>query len=441
MSVSDTVSKFVDQHLPQSCRVIVGLSGGADSVALLVALVNVGVECVAAHCNFHLRGEESNRDYRHCRDLCRALNVKFLVKDFDVPARQAETSESVEMACRSLRYDWWRELINSGVGDYVAVGHHREDNIETFFINLLRGSGITGLKGMLPVNGQVIRPLLSLTRAQIEEYLSSCGYTWVIDRTNLENEYRRNKLRNIVLPVLEEEFPGAMDSIERSIEILRDTQSFYADAVSVAVGRYIRGNGDIDVRAMVESETHHVTLLYELLSEKEFSFSQIKNIIDGVRYGRSGQVFEVREQEYVLDRGILHLVADDSCWQEVSSSDLGELPLSVERLSAGEFFEMMKAKSLDRDSLYLDPSALEGDPVWSLRPWSKGDRISPFGMKGSRLVSDLFNDAKYSAVQKSSTPLLFRNQELLWVVGLRTSRHFQVKESSDYVIKISKVWK
>lgn len=441
MSVSDTVSKFVDQHLPPSCRVIVGLSGGADSVALLVALVNVGVECVAAHCNFHLRGEESNRDYRYCRDLCRTLNVKFLVKDFDVPARQAETSESVEMACRSLRYDWWRELINSGVGDYIAVGHHREDNIETFFINLLRGSGITGLKGMLPVNGQVIRPLLSLTRVQIEEYLSSGGYTWVIDRTNLENEYRRNKLRNIVLPVLESEFPGAMDSIERSIEILRDTQSFYADAVSVAVGRYIRGNGDIDVKAMVESVAHHVTLLYELLSEKGFSLSQIKNIIDGAKDGRSGQVFEVREQEYMLDRGILHLVADDSCWQEVSSSDLSELPLSVERLSAGEFFEMMKAKSLDRDSLYLDPSALEGDPVWSLHPWSKGDRISPFGMKGSRLVSDLFNDAKYSAVQKSSTPLLFRNQELLWVVGLRTSRYFQVRESSDYVIKISMIWK
>lgn len=441
MSVSDTVSKFVDQHLPPSCRVIVGLSGGADSVALLVALVNIGVECVAAHCNFHLRGEESNRDYCHCRDFCRALNVKFLVKEFDVPARQAETSESVEMACRSLRYDWWRELINSGVGDYIAVGHHREDNIETFFINLLRGSGITGLKGMLPVNGQVIRPLLSLTRAQIEEYLSSCGYTWMIDRTNLENEYRRNKLRNIVLPVLEGEFPGAMDSIERSIEILRDTQSFYADAVSVAVGRYIRENGDIDVKAMVESEVHHVTLLYELLSEKGFSFSQIKNIIDGVMDGRSGQVFEVREQEYVLDRGILHLVADDSCWQEVSASDLGELPLSVERLSSDKFFEMMKAKSLDRDSLYLDPSALEGDPEWSLRPWSKGDRISPFGMKGSRLVSDIFNDAKYSAAQKTSTPLLFRNHELLWVVGLRTSRHFQVRESSDYVIKISMVWK
>ena len=143
----------------------------------------------------------------------------------------------------------------------------------------------------------------------------------------------------------------------------------------------------------------------------------------------------------MLDRGILRLMADESCWREVSSTDLHELPLSVETIPAKEFFEKMRTKSLDRDSLYLDSSALEGDPVWSLRSWSKGDRISPFGMKGSRLVSDLFNDAKYSAIQKNSTPLLFRNRELLWVVGLRTSRHFQVRESSGYVIKISMISK
>ncbi|WP_303032033.1 tRNA lysidine(34) synthetase TilS [uncultured Duncaniella sp.] len=441
MSVIDTVSNFVNKHLPRSGRVIVGLSGGADSVALLVALVDAGVECVAAHCNFHLRGEESNRDHRFCEELCGRLGVELLSRDFDVAARQAETSESVEMACRSLRYDWWRGLIEAGKGDFIAVGHHREDNVETFFINLLRGSGITGLKGMLPVNGHVIRPMLQLSRPQIEEFLTSRGYTWVVDRTNLENEYRRNKLRNIILPVIEREFSGAMDSIERSIEILRDTQSFYADAVSSGVGRYVRENGDVDVKTMVENEPHHSTLLYELLSEKGFSFSQIKNVIDGVKDGRSGQVFEVKEQEYVLDRGILRLMADESCWREVSSTDLHELPLSVETILADVFFEKMRTKSLDRDSLYLDSSALEGDPVWSLRSWSKGDRISPFGMKGSRLVSDLFNDAKYSAIQKNSTPLLFRNRELLWVVGLRTSRHFQVRESSGYVIKISMISK
>lgn len=441
MGVIDTVSKFVDQHLPRSSRVIIGLSGGADSVALLVSLVNVGVKCVAAHCNFHLRGEESNRDHRHCEELSNRLGVEFLSRDFDVAARQFETSESVEMACRSLRYNWWRELIDAGVGDFIAVGHHREDNVETFFINLFRGSGITGLKGMLPVNGNVIRPMLQLSRLEIEDYLTVQGYTWVIDHTNLENEYRRNKLRNIVLPVIEREFPGAVSSIVRSIEVLRSTHSFYSDAVSSALRRYVSGNGIIDVKALVENEVHHLTLLYELLSPKGFSYSQVKNVIEGVECGRSGQLYEVDETKYELDRGKLYPCHGCDTVAEAASYNLAELPVRIEVLETEEFFRRRDAQSLDRDSLYLDSSVLDGNPQWLIRSWRKGDRIYPFGMKGSRLISDLFNDAKYSVCKKSSTPLLFRNQDLLWVVGLRTSRCFKVRESSGYVVKISMVWK
>ncbi|MDE5960388.1 MAG: tRNA lysidine(34) synthetase TilS, partial [Duncaniella sp.] len=197
--------------------IIVGLSGGADSVALLSVMLELGYECVAAHCNFHLRGNESMRDENFCRELCRELSVELLTVDFDVSERCRHTGESVEMACRELRYDWWNGLINKGIGNLIAVGHHREDNVETFFLNLLRGSGLVGLKGMQPRSLNIIRPLLDTTKAEIISYLESRGLKYVTDSTNSSNEFKRNRLRNIVLPEFEQAFPGAMDAIATSI--------------------------------------------------------------------------------------------------------------------------------------------------------------------------------------------------------------------------------
>ncbi len=156
------VEQFINRHhlIDRADTVIVGLSGGADSVALLTVLCNLNYNVVATHCNFHLRGEESMRDEAFCRKLCSDRNVRLLVRNFDVDSRRREAGESLEMACRALRYDWWRSLLKENVGSVIAVGHHREDNIETFFLNLFRGSSLTGLKGMLPRNELVVRPLL-----------------------------------------------------------------------------------------------------------------------------------------------------------------------------------------------------------------------------------------------------------------------------------------
>ena len=444
--LENRVNEFITRHLPSAPRIIVGLRGGADSVALLLSLHATGARCVAAHCNFHLRGEESDRDRLHCETLCHRLGIELLVRDFDVESRRAATSESVEMACRSLRYDWWRELLAAGHADYIAVGHHLEDNVETFFLNLMRGGGIAGLKAMLPVNNRIIRPLLDVSRQEIEEYVTSLGYTWVTDRTNLENIYTRNRLRNILIPMLEKQFPGAVESIVRSLGVLRENYSLYTDAVSQYADTYIDRNSSdgrvsIDIARLISERRAARPILHELLSPLGLTHSQIDNIYSCVSGEKSnalsGQTFDTRDTSYILERGILTGISKaDETGGEVTV-DITTPPFSVARLTYDEFDRIRRARAFDSRSIYLDSSVLDGNPVWTLRTWCQGDRLAPFGMKGTRLVSDIYSDAKLTAEQKRSTRLLFRNDTLMWVIGLRASRHFAVTPSSTEIIRIT----
>lgn len=438
------VSDFIERHhlICNDERVIVGLSGGADSVALLLALRSLGYRCVAAHCNFHLRGEESMRDERFCRGLCERNGVDFLMTDFDVDARRRKTGESVEMACRSLRYEWWEGLIAGGKGAVIAVGHHCEDNVETFFLNLLRGSGLAGLKGMMPRSVNVIRPMLDCDKAEILGFLEELGESYVTDSSNLSNDFRRNRLRNVVLPEFEKSFPGMMLSVSDAIEHLRDNYSLYTDYSAELRRKYIRADGVIDLSRLVTSEKNARMVLYELLSGEGINMSQVENILaaaDGSGSSPvSGKLFKADTVSYLLNRGKLVPVSDDdNCTEDGETRvDLTEPPFSSRMMTAAEFFRLRSGKKLDRDAIYLDGRAFAGNPVFILRPWRKGDRFRPYGMKGSRLVSDLLSDAKYSVAEKRRVRILTRNGEILWVVGLRASGLFAVGEKSKSVYEI-----
>ncbi|MDE6491207.1 MAG: tRNA lysidine(34) synthetase TilS, partial [Muribaculaceae bacterium] len=204
--------------------VIVGLSGGADSVALLATLTALGYRCVAAHCNFGLRGEESIRDRDHSRAIADRLGCEWITTEFNTRAYMLQNGISLEMACRDLRYNWFAEQLNALGAQAIAVAHHRDDNIETLMLNLLRGSGIRGLRGMRPRNGDIIRPLLECTRSDITAYLERRAIPYITDSSNLENDVARNRLRNIVLPCIYREFPQAPDTISRTIAILAGTE-------------------------------------------------------------------------------------------------------------------------------------------------------------------------------------------------------------------------
>lgn len=208
-------------------KVVVGFSAGADSTALLLTLVASGVEVIPVHCNFHLRGEESMRDEDVARKICKSLNLDIMVIDFDVNGYIASrgSGTSVEMACRELRYAEFERIVEDCGADRIAVAHNADDNVETLLLNLFRGSGVTGLRGMLPDTGKIIRPLLNVSRTEIESYLGERNIGFVVDSTNLSNDYRRNYIRHDILPLIEKRWPGVRRAISTTIVNLRCEES------------------------------------------------------------------------------------------------------------------------------------------------------------------------------------------------------------------------
>ncbi|MCM1094128.1 MAG: tRNA lysidine(34) synthetase TilS [Lachnospiraceae bacterium] len=424
---------LIESSVGDAPDVIVALSGGADSVALLVVLNQLGYRCVSAHCNFHLRGEESDRDMDFAQSISGIYACDFKCVHFDVENYKKSHGVSTEMACRELRYDWFRKLSAEYGGIPVAVAHHRDDNEETFFLNLLRGTGITGLCGMRSRNGIFIRPLLNVGRNEILDFLEKQGISYVTDSTNLENDVKRNRLRNIILPAIREQFPDADTGILHTMSDLTRNRSLYAEAVAAMGERYIDPQQRIDVALMAKEVRNSAMLLYELIRDRGFSYLQA---VDVMRFPQtSGRRFYSRGCQALLDRGMLLISAGGEMPSDVVTFNIGRdghgVPegLKAKFISRGELRPDRSGKTL-----YLDASLLDDDPVFTLRGWCAGDRIQPFGMKGSRLVSDIMSDAKLSLNDKQRVRLLEVNGKVVWVVGLRASRHYPVTEDVGSVL-------
>lgn len=225
MKAKRTISEIIESRISHSMRgigrVVAGFSGGADSTALLLGLRSAEVETVAVHCNFHLRGEESMRDEKAAREFCDRFGIEFIKIDFDASAEAERTGTSLEMACRDLRYAEFRRLMKEFGADRIAVAHNSDDNVETLLLNLFRGGGVAGLRGMLPDSGEIVRPLLGTSREEIENYLTERGVEFVVDSTNLESDYRRNFIRNELLPMIESRWPGVKKAMGKTLENLR----------------------------------------------------------------------------------------------------------------------------------------------------------------------------------------------------------------------------
>ena len=433
------VSDCIRLHnlLPSTSRVIVALSGGADSVALLVALHELGYDCIAAHCDFHLRGDESERDRVYAETVSADYAAAYREIHFDVESYTKAHGVSTEMACRDLRYEWFRTLSSDYDNAPVAIAHHHDDNIETMFLNLLRGTGITGLTGMKYRNGIFIRPMLDCRRHEVESFLSGRGISFMTDSTNLISDVKRNKLRNIVLPMLRKEFPDADKGLTTTLHNMRDTAALMESLVARASSCYINGN-EIKIDALVNEQEEPAAMLYELLKQYGFNSTHVRDIISAHNSATaSGKRFFSPSHCVTLNRGSL-IIEDSAIGQPgeeltVDLNDPGTFPdwLSIECITREQFIP-------DRTgyTLYLDSSVLDGSPVFVLRHWREGDRIAPFGMKGTRLVSDIFSDAKLSLQEKDDVWILSRDGVILWLAGMRASGHFAVTPSSTRILAI-----
>jgi tRNA(Ile)-lysidine synthase len=411
-------------------RVLVALSGGADSVALLCALLEAGYDCRAVHCNFHLRGEESMRDERFVRALCQRLDVPLTVRDFDVAAYQNEHGGSIEMACRELRYSWFEQERVEQKCALIAVAHHADDQVETFFLNLLRGTGTRGLAGMERLSGYIWRPFLGISRTDILDYLKSIGQDYVTDSTNDENDYRRNRLRNIVLPIIEQHFSNGRERILDTMNNLASDRDLLADlAVQVLPdGRHI----SIETLLSMPDAT---TLLYHRIRDLGFNRDQCHQAVSAARHEHSGRQFTGSGYVMHINRQTIDIDAEgDDCDVEIPIDLTHDVTMPVNIAVSRNNAPFSPLMCDGKQKVAFNNNVLQCKRI-VLRHWRQGDRFKPFGLKGSKLVSDLFVDLKLDYAAKRDTWLLEADGEILWVLGHRAASLYPVTpESQDYLL-------
>lgn len=433
--MKEQIQQYIIQHqlLSGEKPVVVGISGGADSVALLHILVSLGYKCIAAHCNFNLRGDESFRDEQFTIDFTQRLQVPLCKISFETNKYAQENRLSVEMAARELRYRWFEELLNTYDADAVAVAHHRDDSVETLLINLTRGSGITGLTGIKPKNGNVVRPLLCVSREDIYAYIENNGLEYVTDSSNSSDIYTRNFIRLKVIPLLEEINPSVKASLARTANHLYDASLIYNHSIEEA-RKVIIQNNRLSISALL-SFPAPATILYEMLKPYGFSRTVCESIFT-VLEKDSGKIFYSSTHRLLKDRS--DLLIDVLSGEESKAylinleDDNVDLPVELkpEIVVIKEDYQIEK----DKKFAYFDFDKLSFPLV--LRHWQEGDWFVPFGMKGKKKISDYFSDKKFSLFDKEKTWLLCSGQDVIWIVGERTDNRYRIEKTTKRVLKL-----
>ena len=436
MNVEEAVRRFIaKERLFDDCDDLhlVALSGGADSVALLLVLKSLGYRLEAVHCNFQLRGDESLRDEQFVRSLCERENIPLHLIHFDTVTYASVHQVSIEMAARELRYRFFEQLRQDIGAVSVCVAHHQDDAVETLLMNLVRCTGIHGLTGIRPRNGYVVRPLLAVSRAEIIQYLDAIGQDYVTDSTNLVPDVVRNKLRLEVLPLLREINPAASDNIARSARYMAEAERVYDKAMESSVAE-VFNNGVIDVERLLQTPSPEC-LLHELLMPLGFTSAQVLQVLDGLS-GPSGRVFTSATHELLVDRGRLIV-------QKLSDAPLPAMTIpETGTYCYGEDWKFRFCMSdVVEVSRQPDVATLDADKVsfpLILRPIREGDRFQPFGMTGSRLVSDYLTDRKRTLFDKRRQLVITDcDDTILWLVGERTDNRFAVDGNTHRVLTIT----
>lgn len=428
------VAKFIEQKslIASGQKVLVALSGGADSVALLIVLQKLGYRCEAIHCNFHLRGEESNRDEDFVRALCERHQVSLFVINFDTVSYAHGKGISLEMAARELRYDAFEQHRARINADVIAVAHHRDDSAETVLLNLLRGTGIKGLHGIQPKNKNIVRPLLCVGREEILEYLQWRGESYVTDSTNLEADFTRNKIRIEILPLMQQINPSAAESIAQTAERVSEAEKVYAKAVAESIARVKKGNTiNID---QLKKEPSPQAILYEILQPLAYNSAQIKEITEAM-HGDSGRTFRSGRWEVIKDRSTLIITtAHREAMQPMeilpdceTATEQGVLACTLQPFD-GEIRR-------DRKHATIDAAKVKQPLI--LRQWQQGDRFTPFGMRGSKLLSDYMTDRKMNIIEKERQLVVTdADGKIAWVVGERLAAHCATDKNTETVIQL-----
>lgn len=421
----DKATQFLNNlELHPTDTILVAVSGGLDSACLVHLLHSQGFNVAIAHCNFTLRGEESNGDYQFVKDWAQSLGLAFHSEEYDTKALTIGSGQSVQMMARELRYDFFERLTLKHGYKFTALAHHADDRIESLLLNILRGTGLRGLQGMPWKRETIIRPLLSITKQELSDYANTRHVPFRTDSSNVDTKYQRNRVRLELLPMLrivdstlENKLLEFIDRVENNLL----TYENWVQAEKVKICRIDGRFSRID-RKLLEKHQFPFTILKEILGPNGFSSNQVMELIKHPDIV-SGELMSARHR-LVIEQNefVVSLMKEASVRPK----------FSFERLNISNVTNL----KTDNQNIFIDAHKMDEFNI-SLRRWCQGDRFKPLGMKGWKKVSDYFIDSKFTTTQKENTWLMVNNQDIIWIVGHRMDDRFKVTEQTKEVLHIT----
>jgi tRNA(Ile)-lysidine synthase len=414
-------------------KLLVAVSGGVDSVVLCHLLKSYDLNFAIAHCNFGLRGKESDEDEAFVEELAEDLEVNIHLKKFDTRPLIEESGISIQMAARTLRYEWFSLLAEQKEYARILTAHHQNDLIETVLLNLVRGTGIAGLHGIKPKSGNLIRPLLFASKEEILDYANTNKLSWREDSSNESTKYQRNLLRLEVIPLLKKINPNLENTLQQSIEKISAAETIFNNYIEGCRIDFlsVKENHTLLEYSFLQEESEPRIILFELLKPFGFNYTQANEIFESLNK-EAGKKFFSSSHFLVKDRGVLIITEkkDSENRAEVKIQAICKnifLPWSGQNLS----MEIMTGYTTNDPSsvAYLDYKKLKYPLL--VRPWQAGDNFHPLGMNGKKKVSDFLNDLKIPVNLKENISVLLSGQDIVWVVGLRIDEHYKAEEGQQ----------
>jgi len=416
-------------------KLLIAISGGLDSVVLYHLLATLNFDISLAHCNFNLREKESDLDEEFVKKISQKTSNQIFIKSFDTEKYSIDNKLSTQIAARELRYTWFQELIEKHNFDYILTAHHADDNLETFLINLTRGTGLEGFTGIPKINGNIVRPLLPFSREEILKYAKENNIEWREDASNASTKYTRNKIRHQVIPVLKEINPSLLSSFEKTLENLQESQQILEDRIDEVSSKIIETKGAITKINIdkIQQLSNPKGYLYQLL--KNHSFTEWNDVYDLLSAQSGKQVFS-KTHRLLKDRDFLMLMKKEVSSSIKESFEIDENQSEITQPIHLTFEEIQEKSTENKQTIYVDKDLLKYPLL--VRKWQNGEYLYPTKMQGKKKLSKFFKDDKFSLLEKENTWLLCNAyNEIIWVINHRQDRRFSTKPSTQSILKIT----